>query len=87
MKTEVPRYNEVIHVGKTQTKVGHLEYKDISDGPIAGKGFARFMDKAEISSLYGMFFTIRSIDKLEYTIDNGSMKVSEWIIVSQKRGK
>lgn len=76
-----------MYVGNTQTKVGHLEYKEISDGPIAGKGYARLIDKAEMSSLYGTFFTIRSIDKLEYTIDNGSMKVSEWIIVSQKRGK
>ena len=73
-----------MYVGKTQTKVSHLEYKEISDGPIAGKGLARLMDKAEISSLYGTFFIIRSIDKLEYTLDNGSMKVSEWIIVSQK---
>jgi len=73
-----------MYVGKTQTKVGRLEYKDISDGPIAGKGLARLMDKTGISSLYGGFFTVRSIDKLEYTIDNSSVKVSEWIIISQK---
>jgi len=76
-----------MYVGKTQTRVGHLEYKEISDGPIVGKGFGRLMDKAEISSLYGTLVTIRSIDKLEYTIDNDSMKGSEWVIVLRKEGE
>ncbi|UCD54986.1 MAG: class I SAM-dependent methyltransferase [Candidatus Omnitrophota bacterium] len=76
-----------MYLGKTQTKVGHLEYKNISDGPIAGKGFARLMDKVEISNLYGSFFDIISVDKLEYTKNNGSMKINEWIIVCQNSRK
>lgn len=74
-----------MYVGKNQTQCGHMEYTDISDGPIAGKGFTRLMDRAEIDSLYRPSFDIVSIDRLEYSVNNEIQTISEWIIIGTKR--
>lgn len=74
-----------MYIGKKQTKCGHMEYTDISDGPIAGKGFTRLMNRKEIDSLYRPCFDIISIDRLEYTVNNESQTISEWIIIGTKR--
>lgn len=62
-----------------------FEFSNITDGPLCGKGFVRLIDKQKINDLYGRFFNIRSIDKLEYTQYNGCYKISEYIIVCQKK--
>jgi hypothetical protein len=74
-----------MYIGKFYRKVGDMEYTDISDGPIAGKGLARLIDRKTIEDLYGVSFKIISVDKLGYTLNNGSVKVSEWTIICQKR--
>lgn len=76
-----------MYIGKSQTCCGHLEYSEISDGPIAGKGFARLMGREDVNSLYGIHFDIQSLDSLEYTRVNGTQIISEWIIVARKREK
>lgn len=77
-------FSSEMYMGSSQKEVGYLEYTDISDGPFAGKGFVRLIDEDDIKELYGKYFRIVSIDKLEYTYNNGKIKVSEWIIISQK---
>jgi ubiquinone/menaquinone biosynthesis C-methylase UbiE len=72
------------YLGENPEKTGFLEYNNISDGPLAGKGFARLTDFESIGKLYGKFFKIVSVDKLEYSRDNQLIKVSEWLIVCQK---
>jgi len=42
------------------------------------------LPKQKIKELYGKIFEVLSIDKEEYTRDNGNMVISEWIIVSRK---
>lgn len=74
-----------MYLGKKQTKCGSLEYTDISDGPVAGKGFARLMTREEIDSLYRPCFDIVSIDLSEYSVNNGSQTISEWIILGARR--
>ena len=49
-----------------------------------GRILARFITKKGIYGLYGRFFKILSLDKIEYTNNNGAIKISEWIIVCQK---
>jgi SAM-dependent methyltransferase len=71
-------------IGQSQTCCGHLEYTDISDGPIAGKGFARLMGRQEIDLLYGCSLKILSVDYLEYTQNNSTQVVSEWVIIGSK---
>jgi ubiquinone/menaquinone biosynthesis C-methylase UbiE len=72
------------YIGKTNTKIAENEFKDISDGPLVGKGFVRLIDYKTIVSLYGSIFKIISIDKLSYTLNNQSETIEEWIIVCQK---
>ena len=77
--------SDKIYIGKHNTKLDEKSYTDISDGPIAGKGFARLMDQDDIKKVYGSRFEIISIDKLEYT--NGYMEqtISEYIIICKKK--
>lgn len=70
-----------MYIGKAQKKRGHLEFYDISDGPFAGKGLARLIDRQGINALYGRFFEIISVDRMDYTSNNGEIKVSEWVII------
>lgn len=71
-------------IGKQPTKISENEFSNIIEGPLAGKGFIRLVDKNEIALLYGKYFEILSIDKLEYTRYNSTMLISEWIIVCKK---
>jgi len=62
-----------------------FEYNNISDGPLKDKGFVRLINKEKIKYLYGKYFTINSIDKLEYTVNNESQVISEYIIICKKK--
>lgn len=73
-----------MYVGQKNNKAGDFEFTDISDGPFAGKGFVRLIDRKGIDRLYGEYFSIESVDWHEYTSNNGVNKIFEWIIVSQK---
>ena len=67
--------------------IGRFEYKEAIDGVIANTGFLRLMDRQAIYDLYGKHFNIVSIDKMDYTRNNGKFTVSEWIIVCKKLKK
>lgn len=73
-----------MYVGNTRKNCGHLEYSDISDGPLANCGYVRLMTGKEIVELYGRHFEILSIDKMDYTTENGMNRIIEWVIVSKK---
>lgn len=73
-----------MYLGQTHTQLGRWEFTEISDGPVAGKGFARLMDRQEVNSLYGKHFDILSIDRLDYSQHNGKQTISEWIIIGKK---
>lgn len=73
------------YIGNSRKKVGDLEYINISDGPLAGKCLVRLMGDKHIKALYGKFFKIVSIDKLEFTINNCSIKISEFIVICKKK--
>jgi SAM-dependent methyltransferase len=77
-------FSDSMYVGQSNVLLGPLQYKDISDGPLAGKGLNRLTPKKGISELYGNYLDVLSVDKLEYTVDNGSILVSEWVIVAKK---
>ncbi len=78
-------FSEKMYVGKQNFRISALEYNNISDGPLAGKGFVRLMDNESIDILYGSQFKILSIDRSDITVSNGEVAISEWIIVSQKK--
>ncbi len=71
-------------IGSNVSKMNY-EFSNVMEGPLSGKGFVRLMDKKKIFDLYGKFFDIISIDKLDYTQYNGEQKISEFIIICQKK--
>jgi len=75
---------DATYLGRTRRQLARFEYTDISDGPAAGKGLVRVMDREEVHELYGACFTIDAIDRLEQTRDNGALTISEWLIVCRK---
>jgi ubiquinone/menaquinone biosynthesis C-methylase UbiE len=77
--------SDKIYIGDNYTKVDYKSYKDISDGPLAEKGFARLMNETDIIKLYGKYFEIVSIDTLDYTKDNGKININEFIIIARKK--
>lgn len=77
-------FSHNMYVGNDAQQVGPLEFKEATDGPIAHTGYFRLIDKKGIASLYGTYFNLESIDKMDYTRNNGSVTVSEWIIISKK---
>lgn len=77
-------FTDEMYTGKTHTKRGELEFTDVSDGPFASRGLARLIDRDGIERLYGSRFKIVSIDKIEYTVNDGQFKISEWIIICKK---
>ena len=74
-----------MYLGKEQKEVGRMEFNNISDGPVAGKGFARLMNRDDIHDLYGQLFTIETVDLHEHTRNNQTILNSEWVIVGSKK--
>lgn len=75
-----------ICIGRSRKKIAEMEYTDVSDGPLAGRGLARLSTREQCRELYGKFLTVMSIDSLVTTFNNGSVKVSEWNIICRKQG-
>jgi len=61
----------------------NAEFENLTYGPLKDKGFARFINREGIHSLYGKFFSIKSIDKEHFTRNNGSVVTSEYVIVCE----
>ena len=77
-------FTDQVYLGRTQRKLKDWEYNQVSDGPFAGRGLVRLTTQDGIQSLYGQSLKILSIDKIEYTNNNGAVKISEWVIICQK---
>ncbi|MHB8110077.1 MAG: class I SAM-dependent methyltransferase [Syntrophorhabdaceae bacterium] len=77
-------FSRDMYVGKDAVKINDYEYLEATDGPLAHTGRFRLIDENGIKELYGVHFDILSIDKMDYTRDNRSTTISEWIIVCRK---
>lgn len=77
-------FSEKMLQGKDASGVSDLEYSEVKEGPLKGKGFLRLSDKKSIDMLYGSLFSIKSIDTLEFSNNNETDFVSEYIIIAQK---
>ncbi len=66
-------------------KRADLSYKSVKVGPLAGIGFVRLTDRRAAKKLYGQHFAIRSLDLLEFTSSSSQLRVSEWIVVGERR--
>jgi len=77
-------FSNNMFVGKRMMK-DDFEFSNITEGPLSGKGFVRLMDEQQINNIYGKYFDIISVDKLEYTQYNGKELISEFIIICKKK--
>jgi SAM-dependent methyltransferase len=78
-------FSDEMFIGNSPTDPNKFEYFKIDEGPLKNKGFVRLIDKKGIKNIYGLDFNVISIDKLEYTQFNSMEKISEWIIISEKK--
>ncbi len=72
-------------LGKDYTVLAENEYTNIKEGPLTNKGFVRLTSKNDIESIYGSSFNILSVDELDATSENGTIKTSELIIIAEKK--
>lgn len=87
LKTEGLLYSRTFsnqqYIGKEYDKISNLEFNNIMEGPLRGKGFVRLSSSESINSLFDdSLLHIKSIDTLNYTIDNGNFKISEFVIIA-----
>ena len=77
-------FSDKMFIGTNIKENIYLEYLDVKDGPLKGKGFVRLSSRDTINELYGRCFKIESIDYLEYTQYNEKYLIKEWVIISGK---
>lgn len=77
-------FTDKTFIGKGYEQKSEFEFDHIQEGPLAGKGFTRLADEASVKKIYGDFFKILSLDKLEYTAYNNAYLTSEWIVIAEK---
>ena len=58
-------------------------YRSIDEGAFAGGGPVRLSTEAAIRSIYSRFADLQ-IDRSEYTLNGGAIKVSNWVIEGRK---
>ncbi|RAJ85801.1 2-polyprenyl-3-methyl-5-hydroxy-6-metoxy-1,4-benzoquinol methylase [Chitinophaga dinghuensis] len=78
-------FSDNMYMGENANMVGHMEYQEITDGPLKGKGFVRLSNEDSVKDLYSECFDIRQIDLLEYSVNNRSIIISELIVVASKK--
>jgi SAM-dependent methyltransferase len=64
-------------------KVADSTYRDLTEGPFANTGLARFSSEQQIRDLYSQFNNI-NIGISEYSIGDRSRLVSQWVIEGTK---
>jgi SAM-dependent methyltransferase len=77
-------FSNDMFIGNRLEEENH-EFLNISEGPLRGKGFVRLINERQIIDLYGKYFDIISIDKLEYSQYNGKQLISEFIVICKKK--
>lgn len=77
-------FSDQVYKGESFKQLGEFEFNNASDGPFGGRGFFRLSTAQSIRKIYGQFFKIVSLDQITYTLNDGKVTVSEWIIVCQK---
>jgi 2-polyprenyl-3-methyl-5-hydroxy-6-metoxy-1,4-benzoquinol methylase len=59
-------------------------YRSMPDAPLHGEyGLVRLSDRSDIEALYGGFDS-HSVDRVERTDRNGSIRIPEWLVVARK---
>ena len=58
-------------------------FDDITEGPLAGKGFSLLFGRAQIDELYAGFAE-RQIERLAWTLESETQLVELWVVTCQK---
>lgn len=78
-------FSDKMYIGKSQKSIAYNEFTNISDGPLANKGFVRLTSEKDIEIIYGSAFEVLSVDTLKHTSYNRSLFTSEWVIVCKNK--
>jgi ubiquinone/menaquinone biosynthesis C-methylase UbiE len=65
------------------TEVEPSGFKDISEGPLTGRGFALFLSRSHLDELY-RDFKRTSIERLSWTMESMTKEVELWIVTCTK---
>ena len=58
-------------------------YSDITEGPLAGKGFVQFLTKTQIRTLFKKFSQV-SIETTSYSLNEGEKLIELWVVEARK---
>src|SRR5207253_2900607 len=58
-------------------------FVEITDGPLTGKGFAKFMGRAEVDTLYAPF-TDCHVETTAWTADDMARTIELWVVTCRK---
>ena len=58
-------------------------FDNIREGPLAGKGFALFMDREQLQSVYREFSDI-AVETTSWTLENMSKVIELWVVTCRK---
>ncbi|MEP6859981.1 MAG: class I SAM-dependent methyltransferase [Deltaproteobacteria bacterium] len=61
-------------------------FADVSEGPLAHKGFALFFDRATVDALYARFAE-HSVERLAWTLDREQHEIEMWIVQARKASR
>ncbi|KOR32309.1 hypothetical protein TI05_08065 [Achromatium sp. WMS3] len=79
-------FSDEMYIGDNYTQCDSLEYKDIKNGPLEGKGFVRLSNYESINNIYNIEeLKVLSVDKLTATYKNQLITVDEYIVIAQKK--
>lgn len=68
---------------ETGESLGYRAWR-VAEGPLLGKGFARFTAESDIADLLSPTLRVSSVDLLTWTVGSQAQTVREWIIIAEK---
>lgn len=61
-------------------------FAEVTEGPLANKGFALFFDRAFVTELYGRFAE-HTVERLAWTLDREQHEIAMWIVQARNASR
>jgi SAM-dependent methyltransferase len=74
-----------LYIGKNYRQISPLEFDEMTEGPMANKGFVRLTDPESAQALYGTHFEIEEMELSTRTTNNRRDMISEWHITCARK--
>jgi len=60
-------------------------FMDITEGPLAGKGYVQFLSREDIGGLFSAFTDLQ-VEQSSYTLEHGRRLIESWVVLGRKPG-